>query len=148
MKFGRSRLRTGHDAKSWPVLLPLLVVVLVPTVGVLWFMSQAMQNERLAVRQKLSDVYQAQLLGLQRELQLYWQARSTELDVQDPDLPGSRVFAERVRDGLADSVVVYDSTGRPAETRASSSEPSSGRKLVLSAAISTISSPARSLPLG
>ena len=56
MKFGLSRLRTGHDAKSWPVLLLLLVVVLVPTVGVRWFMSQAMRNERLAVRQKLSDV--------------------------------------------------------------------------------------------
>jgi signal transduction histidine kinase len=113
MKFGRSRLGTGHDAKSWPVLLLLLVVVLVPTVGVLWFMSQAMRNERLAVRQKLSDVYQAQLLGLRQELQLYWQTRSTDLDVQDPDLPGSRVFAERVRGGLADSVVVYDTTGRP-----------------------------------
>ena len=65
MKLGRSRVGTGHDAKSWPVLSLLLVVVLVPTVGVLWFMSQAMRNERLAVRQKLSDVYQAQLLGLQ-----------------------------------------------------------------------------------
>ncbi len=92
MKFGRSKLRTGHDVKLWPVLLLLLVVVLVPTVGVLWFMSQAMRNERLAVRQKLSDVYQAQLLGLQQELQLYWQARSTELDVQHQDLPGSRVL--------------------------------------------------------
>ena len=115
---GRSMLRTGLSrpghAKSWPVLLLLLVVVLVPTVGVLWFMSQAMGNERLAVRQKLSDIYQAQLVGLQQELQLYWQARSTELDVQDPALPASRVFAQRVRDGLADSVVVYNATGRPA----------------------------------
>jgi len=114
MKFGRRRLRTGHDARSWPVLLLLLVVVLVPTVGVLWFMSQAMRNEQLAVRQKLSDVYQAQLHGLQQELQRYWQARSTELDVREPDLPGSRIFAERVRGDLADSIVVYDATGHPA----------------------------------
>jgi signal transduction histidine kinase len=119
MKLGHSKLSTGHDAKSWPVLLLLLAVVLVPTVGVLWFMSQAMRNEGLAVRQKLNDVYQVQLLGLQQELQRYWQARSAELDereptAHDPGLPASRVFAERVRGGLADSVVVYDSTGRPA----------------------------------
>ncbi len=119
MKFGRSKLRTGHDAKSWPVLLLLLAVALLPTVGVLWFMSQAMRNEQLAMRQKLSDVYQAQLHGLQQELQLYWQARSSELDVQDPTVTdpivhGSRIFAAWVRGGLADSVVVYDATGRPA----------------------------------
>ncbi len=113
MKMARWRSRTGHDGKSWPVLSLLLVVVLVPTIGVLWFMSQAVRNERLAVRQKLRNVYQAQLLGLQRELQLYWQARSAGLEVQDSELPGSRIFADRVRAGLADGIVVYHPNGRP-----------------------------------
>ncbi len=113
MLLGRSRLWTGHDMRSWPVLL-LLLVVLVPTVGVLWFMSQAMRNERLAIRQKLSEAYEAQLLGLQQELQLYWQVRSAELELQDPERPASLVFAGRVRGALADSVVVYDPAGQPA----------------------------------
>ncbi len=111
--FGPSRRWAGHDAKSWPVLWLLLVVVLVPAVGVLWFMSQAMRNERLAMRQKLFDVYEGRLLGLQHELQLYWQARTTQLEVPDPQLAGSRTFAERVRGGLAGSVVVYGPDGRP-----------------------------------
>lgn len=101
------------------MLLLLLVVVLVPTSGVLWFMSQAMGNEQLAVRQKLSDVYQAELIGLQQELQQYWQARSAALEApelvgEESSAPSALVFAERVRGGLADSVVVYDPTGRPA----------------------------------
>ncbi len=125
MNLGFLKLGTGHSTRLWPVLLLLLVVVLVPTVGVLWFMGQAMRNEQLAVRQKLGDVYQAQLLGVQQELQVFWQKRSTELDLQEPTvldgeaLP-SRIFARRVRDGLADSVVVYDGAGRaayPAPTR-------------------------------
>ena len=99
--------------RSWPVLLLLVVVVLVPTIGVLWFMSQAMRNERLAVRQKLGDVYQAQLLGLQQELQAFWQARSDRLEVGDGEVSASRVFAERVRRDLADGIVVYGPTGRP-----------------------------------
>ena len=40
----------------WVVLL-LLVAVILPTVCLLWFMGQAVKNERLAVRQKLIDVY-------------------------------------------------------------------------------------------
>lgn len=114
MKFGSSRLLAGHGTRSWPVLLLLLVVVLVPTLGVLWFMSQAMGNERLAVRQKLSDVYEAQLLEVQHELRLYWRNRSTALEVRDPTLPDSRLFADSIRGRLADSVVVYDAAGHPA----------------------------------
>ena len=36
----------------------LAIAVILPTVCLLWFMTQAVKNERLAVRQKLIDVYQ------------------------------------------------------------------------------------------
>lgn len=39
------------------VLLLLIAAVIVPTVCLLWFMNQAVRNERLAVQQKLIDVY-------------------------------------------------------------------------------------------
>lgn len=126
MSFGGSFLRTGRDAQSWPVLLLLLVVVLLPTVGVLWFMSQAMGNEQLAVRQKLTDIYRVQLVQLQQELQLYWQARSTQLEPQNPGKPASYHFAQQVREGWADSVVIYGPGGRPvypAPFQASQPEP-------------------------
>jgi len=41
----------------WVILL-LAAAVILPTVCLLWFMNQAVRNERLAVRQKLIDVYE------------------------------------------------------------------------------------------
>ncbi len=43
---------------QWVILL-LAAAVILPTVCLLWFMTQAVKNERLAVRQKLIDVYTA-----------------------------------------------------------------------------------------
>ena len=40
----------------WVILL-LAAAVILPTVCLLWFMNQAVRNERLAVRQKLVDLY-------------------------------------------------------------------------------------------
>lgn len=42
-----------------PIILLLAVAVILPTVCLLWFMTQAVKNERLAVRQKLIDQYTA-----------------------------------------------------------------------------------------
>ena len=63
MKLSGVRARTGHAQQSWPVLLLLLLVVLAPTVCLLWLMSEATRNERLAVRQRLSQAYRAQLIA-------------------------------------------------------------------------------------
>ncbi len=49
-------LDSGRKQLQWAILL-LAVVVVLPTVCLLWFMSQAVKNERLVVRQKLIDVY-------------------------------------------------------------------------------------------
>ena len=46
----------GSNQMRWVILLLSLAVIL-PTVCLLWFMAQAVKNERLAVRQKLIDVY-------------------------------------------------------------------------------------------
>ena len=68
-------VRTGsaRGDSLWPVVLLLLVAVAVPTACVLWFMTEAMRNERLAVRQKLTAVYQSQLVALEQGLHGYWQ---------------------------------------------------------------------------
>ncbi|MDD5064552.1 MAG: HAMP domain-containing sensor histidine kinase [Phycisphaerae bacterium] len=44
----------------WVVLL-LAVAVILPTVGLLWFIIQVVNNERLAVRQKLTTIYKERL---------------------------------------------------------------------------------------
>jgi len=51
-KFGQDE---GSNQMRWVILLLCLAVIL-PTVCLLWFMAQAVRNERLAVRQKLIDV--------------------------------------------------------------------------------------------
>lgn len=59
------RAGTGPAAadvnSSYPVLVLLLVAFLLPTVCLVWFMTEAMRNERLAVRQKLVDAYTSAL---------------------------------------------------------------------------------------
>jgi uncharacterized membrane protein len=55
------------------VLVLLAVVVLLPTVGFLWFARQAMQNERLAVRERLGQVYTTQLEGLRDRVRSFWE---------------------------------------------------------------------------
>ncbi len=52
MKFDHSK-----NQLRWVILL-LAVAVILPTVCLLWFMTQAVKNERLAVRQKLVDICQ------------------------------------------------------------------------------------------
>ena len=102
---------TGYGSGLWPVLLSLLVV-LVPTACVLWFLNEAVRNERLAVRQKLAEAYRGYLPMLRDRLQSYWQQQAEALEAQAENRPVPAAFAACVRGGLADSVVCYDAAGR------------------------------------
>jgi signal transduction histidine kinase len=111
---------TGHDSTWWPVLL-LLLIVLVPSAGVVWMMRAAMENERLAVRQRLADAYHTQLEIAQRRVDAAWQQKLERLDAIANKYPPSRAFAECVREGIADSVVIINGSGQvlyPAATAA------------------------------
>jgi len=55
----------------WPVVGLMLLAVALPTACVLWFMTAAMRNERLAVQQKLTAVYGNQLDILERRLHTF-----------------------------------------------------------------------------
>ena len=104
--------RSIQNQALWRVLLLLLVVVVVPTVCVLWFMTEAMRNQRLAVRQELTTLYRSQLVGLGQELRTFWERKQLTLASMDPDTPAAELFAELVRSGVADSAIVYDPSGR------------------------------------
>ena len=101
------KLGTGHDSALWPVLL-LLLVVLIPSAGVVWMMRAAMENERLAVRQRLTDAYQAQLELAHRHIDERWRDMLAQLDsISAGDTP-PRAFAESVTANLVDSVILLD----------------------------------------
>ena len=93
------------------VLLLLVVVVVVPTAGVLWFMTVAVRNERAAVRETLTAAYRSQLTGLQQQLQASWANKRAALVSIVAERPPAEAFAELVRAGVADSVVLYGDGG-------------------------------------
>jgi signal transduction histidine kinase len=105
MRFGAKLGSGGHDRGLWPVLLLMLVAVLVPTAGVLWFMSQAVNQQRDVARQRLSEAYRGQLALLRDRLDSYWEQRATRLSNRPGHDTPPKIFQQVISDGLADSVV-------------------------------------------
>jgi signal transduction histidine kinase len=107
----RFQFTSGDDHRAWPVILLLLAAVMVPTACVLWFMNKAMQNERLAIRQKLVDAYRGQLTLLQTELGEAWNKRIQALEKIASENSSAVVFLKCVQSGLAESVICFSQTG-------------------------------------
>ncbi len=100
---------SGREMRAWPTLALLLLVVLVAIGCVLWFMREAMRNERVAVREKLVDAYRGQLSLVQAKTKEGWKNRLAALDSSGS---AAARFARFVREGLADSVICIDEQGR------------------------------------
>ena len=96
------------------MLLALPLAVLVPTACVLWFMGAAMRNQRLAVRQQLTEAYRGRLSAARKSLDEHWAAKAAALDGADPDAGAATAFAQLVTLGVCDAVIVYDRQGRVA----------------------------------
>jgi len=117
-KVFRTFQRATRDSEVWPVVL-LLLAVLVPAVGLLWFTGVAMRNERLAARQKLADAYRVQLSASQARLQQHWRDTAGALEkLAATSAPVA--FAECAGSGLVDGLVVFDDAGRVAYPNAPS----------------------------
>ncbi len=93
----------------------LAIAVILPTVCLLWFMAQAVRNERLAVRQKLTDVYQQRLDTLSRRADALWSDRVNSLGAKAAGRDAVELFSLFAgpgdeTDGLppCDTVIVYD----------------------------------------
>lgn len=93
------------------MLALLLVVVLVAIGCVLWFMREAMRNERMAVREKLAEAYRGHLSLVQAQATEQWSNWLARLDDSEP---ATARFARCVRESLADSVICFDEQGRAA----------------------------------
>jgi signal transduction histidine kinase len=90
----------------------LLAAVLVPAVCVLWFMSAAMRNERYAARERLANVYRAQLSGLQTTIARRWASALADLErIVETNSPAAS-FSSAVRGGMVDSLIVFDEKGQ------------------------------------
>ena len=119
----RSRPGRGHADRSWPVLLLLVLLILVPTVCVLWFMNVATKSEHLAVREKLREAYQGHLTLVRERLDDHWTRKLKQSEELASNDHPSAVFNSCVLAGVADSVLCFDPSGRlsyPSPTNISS----------------------------
>lgn len=107
MKHSRLGGVTGHNRELWPVLLLLLLAVLIPTVCLLWFMNEAMNNQRQAAAQQLTEAYRAQVSLIRERLERYWERSLAALEEQSRERSGGALFAQCVRSGLADSAICF-----------------------------------------
>ena len=107
---GKLSLGAGRPSGLWLMLL-LLLAALVPSVCLLWFMNQAVQNERLAVRQRLVEAYRVSLSVMQNQLEAHWRQTGAALDAEAEHLSAPALFARQVRAGLADAVICFDAAG-------------------------------------
>jgi signal transduction histidine kinase len=102
----RGRGTHGDDGSRLTILL--LVVVLVPSACVLWFMNEAVTGQASAARQRVLEAYRGQLRLVRSRIDAYWQIRAEQL--QGSGEPGER-FAHLVADHGADAVVLLGEDG-------------------------------------
>lgn len=95
----------------WVIVGMLLLVVIIPTVCLLWFVSEAVRNERMAVRQKLTDLYQSQLENLPPLILKFWEQRIDDLSGISLDMNPSERFIKILEKGISDSVIIYSKEG-------------------------------------
>src|SRR5262245_9509085 len=91
-----------YSYRMWPVVAALIVAVLAPTACVLWFLNAAVENERLAVRQRLHEVYGQELTDCQNRLADHWKEVATAMEVTR-ELPSAEAFAALVDRGIAET---------------------------------------------
>jgi signal transduction histidine kinase len=107
---GKLTIGAGRPSGSWLMML-LLLAALLPSVCLLWFMNQAVHNERLVVRQRLAEAYRVNLSLAQQQVETYWRKTADALDADSDHLSPPGLFAKEVRAGLADAVICLDSAG-------------------------------------
>ncbi|MCA9259479.1 MAG: HAMP domain-containing histidine kinase [Planctomycetales bacterium] len=102
---------TGRDLSLRPVLW-LLTLALVPSVGVMWMMRAALDNERLATRQRLADAYGTQAELAVQDVERQFAQLLNDVDQFRITTSPSKAFAHAVITTPLHSVILYDELGK------------------------------------
>jgi signal transduction histidine kinase len=105
----RLKLNADYGQYRWVVSL-LAVAVVLPTVCLLWFMNEAIDNERFVIRQKLVLLHNDQLEKARRKADEEWARRCRRLE--DDEAHPYRLLAEIVAQGDCDALLMCDPSGR------------------------------------
>lgn len=105
--------RNNSDQLRWVILL-LSVAVILPTVCLLWFMTQAVKNERLAVRQKIIDVCNDEIATFKADVNRnFAAAKSSDLKRIESLIDNSDIWLWiNAIKGDADGLVIYDANNK------------------------------------
>src|SRR5262249_37671236 len=103
--------RTGREKAPWPVLALLLAAVLLPSGFLLWFMNEALRQERALVRQQLADAYRVHLSLARDRVAAHWQSKIRALEEVTRSRGAGEAFAAIVRGRLADAALIFDAQG-------------------------------------
>ena len=101
----KPKVDKGYGQFRWVVLL-LVVAVILPTVCLLWFMNEAIDNERLVIRQKLITFYKNQLDETMRKVDQDWAGHCRALGQDDPAHPYQEFVAATGQNGC-DGLLIY-----------------------------------------
>lgn len=105
------RFGKKQSGQLWWVILLLAIAVILPTVCLLWFMTQAVDNVRMAARQILINEYSERLSGLADTVNNVWAKRVKAVEAQT-DANAIRQFASFVLDEpVTQGALVYDGLG-------------------------------------
>lgn len=102
-------LHPGYGQFGWVVLL-LAVAVVLPTVCLLWFMSEVVKNERLVVWQRLVTPYENQLAEAAAKTEEQW-VEYCKLLERRPSAHFYRQLVSAAVQNDYDALLVYDETG-------------------------------------
>lgn len=100
-------------------VLLLIAAVALPSCCLLWFMNQAVQSERLAVRQRLIDTYRQSCDSLIEKSNADWQQNIEQIkslaDTSQQELISftlGGIDGDKPQRGFASGLVLYDNTGK------------------------------------
>jgi two-component system, OmpR family, phosphate regulon sensor histidine kinase PhoR len=123
----KPKANTGYGQFRWVVLL-LVVAVILPTVCLLWFMNEAIDNERLVIRQKLITVCRSRLEETVRKVDQDWVARCQLLG-QDESIHPYREFVVATGQNGCDGLLIYGPQGEPLYPRLTTDAGGAGESL-------------------
>ena len=93
------------------MILLLAIAVVLPTVCLLWFMTQAVKNERLAVRQRLVDAYQDQLASAAKKADEMCLQRLRAIDERIAGTAAYEFFNSLVGEDGYNGLLTYGESG-------------------------------------
>ena len=107
MTLSFSNIGLYQKRRMWILTGMMMLVVIIPTACLLWFVSEAVRNERMAVRQKLTDMYKSQIENLPPLIQNYWKQKIDNISATSPGISQAERFKKMIEAGIADSIIIY-----------------------------------------